>query len=139
MTDHEKRLITRMRSVFGLTSHPFAKGLDSPHIFRTDSFNQALDRLRYLGDRHGTGAVFGAPGTGKSTLIQSSLGSLGKATHAICYVDFSSCSIIDSSSLRSLWSLTCASGMLFHVPSILRWICLASAPAPGQTMTAMFQ
>lgn len=93
MTD--KKLMTRVRSVFGFTHQPFAKGLEADQLFRTDLFNQALDRLRYLCDRRGTGTVFGVPGTGKSTLLHSFLGSLGKTTHAICYVAFSSCSVID--------------------------------------------
>jgi type II secretory pathway predicted ATPase ExeA len=95
MSEPDRRLTTRIRSVFGFTSMPFAKGLDPEHLFATDAYRNALDRLRYLGDRRGIGAVFGAPGTGKSTLIRSFLGSLGKATHAIAYVPFSSCSVVE--------------------------------------------
>jgi len=92
---NNKRLITRLRSFFGFKSLPFTKDLEPDRLFRTDNFNQALDRLRYLSDRRGTGAIFGAPGTGKSTLLQSFLGSLGKSTHAVCYVDHSTCATLD--------------------------------------------
>jgi type II secretory pathway predicted ATPase ExeA len=64
MNNNNKRLITRIRSYFGFNSLPFTKELDPDRLFRTENFNQALDRLRYLSDRRGTGAVFGAPGTG---------------------------------------------------------------------------
>lgn len=93
--DTDKRMITRLRSFFGFTKLPFTKELDPERLFCTGRFQEALDRLRYLNDRRGTGAVFGAPGTGKSTLMGSFLSSLGKSTHAVCYVDYAGCAILD--------------------------------------------
>jgi len=89
------RLETRLRSVFGLKSLPFTKDLEPERIFRTDVFHQAIDRLRYLVDRQGIGALFGAPGTGKSTLLRSFLSSLGKSSHAVCYVTHTTCATLD--------------------------------------------
>ncbi len=90
-----RRITTRLRSLFGLTTLPFTKDFDHDQLFRTDSFQQALDRLRYLCDRRGIGALFGAPGTGKSTLLRTFLGSLGKTTHAVCSIHYTSCSTVD--------------------------------------------
>jgi len=90
-----QRLETKMRSTFGLKRIPFSKDLESDELFATEHFNQAQDRLRYLVDRRGIGAVFGAPGTGKSTLLRSFLSGLGKATYAVCYVSHSSCAVLD--------------------------------------------
>jgi type II secretory pathway predicted ATPase ExeA len=89
------RLESRLRSFFGLKSIPFAKDLQPDRIFQTDCFHQGLDRLRYLCDRQGIGAIFAVPGTGKSTLIRSFLASLGKSTHAVCYVDQTTCASVD--------------------------------------------
>jgi type II secretory pathway predicted ATPase ExeA len=92
-TDH--RLEVKLRSYFGFKSLPFRKDLDPDRLFRTEVFNQAIDRLRYLCDRQGIGAVFGAPGTGKSTLLRSFLSSLGKTTHATAYVGHTTCATLD--------------------------------------------
>ena len=59
-TGNTTRLEARLRSVFGFKSLPFTKDLEPERIFRTDVFHQAIDRLRYLVDRQGIGALFGA-------------------------------------------------------------------------------
>ena len=61
----------------------------------TDSFVQSVDKLRYLVDRRGIGAVFGTPGTGKSTLLRAFLDQLPKAAYSICYVSHSTCAVLD--------------------------------------------
>ena len=76
MSTDRPRLETKMRSAFGLKRIPFGKDLEADELFLTDSFHQSLDRLRYLLDRRGIGAVFGAPGTGKSTLLRAFLDGL---------------------------------------------------------------
>ena len=95
MAADRPRLETRLRSTFGLKRLPFSKDLESDELFVTDVFTQSLDRLRYLVDRRGTGVVFGAPGTGKSTLLRAFLGALGKATYSVCYVSHSTCAVLD--------------------------------------------
>jgi type II secretory pathway predicted ATPase ExeA len=89
------RIETKLRSAFGVKRIPFGKDLEPDELFVTDSFNNSLDRLRYLVDRRGIGAVFGAPGTGKSTLLRAFLGGLGKAAYSVCYVSHSSCAVLD--------------------------------------------
>jgi type II secretory pathway predicted ATPase ExeA len=89
------RLEARLRSAFGLKRLPFSKDLESDELFVTDVFTQSMDRLRYLVDRRGTGVVFGAPGTGKSTLLRAFLGALGKTTYSVCYVSHSTCAVLD--------------------------------------------
>lgn len=94
--DRERaRLETRVRAAFGLKTLPFAKDKDDEALFLTPPVEQALDRLRYLADRCGIGALFGAPGTGKSTLLRAFLASLGKTTHHVCYVTHTTCAILD--------------------------------------------
>ena len=87
MSADRQRLETKLRSTFGLKRIPFSKDLEPDELFATDYFTQSLDRLRYLVDRRGIGAVFGAPGTGKSTLLRAFLGGLGKAAYSVCQHD----------------------------------------------------
>jgi type II secretory pathway predicted ATPase ExeA len=89
------RLETRLRSFFGLSKLPFAKGLEPDQLFMTDTHARALERLAYLVDRRGIGAIFGTPGCGKSTLIRSFLATLGKSSHAVCYVNHTNCASVD--------------------------------------------
>lgn len=95
MSAEHQRVETRLRSTFGMKRIPFSKDLEPDELFATEFFNQSLDRLRYLTDRRGIGAVFGAPGTGKSTLVRAFLGGLGKAAYAVCYVSHSTCAVLD--------------------------------------------
>ena len=60
MAADRPRLETRLRSAFGVKRIPFGKDLEPDELFLTDSFTQSTDRLRYLLDRRGIGAVFGA-------------------------------------------------------------------------------
>jgi len=90
-----QRLETKLRSTFGVKRIPFSKDLEPEQLFLTDYFTQSLDRLRYLVDRRGIGAVFGAPGTGKSTLLRAFLGGLGKAAYSVCYLSHSTCAVLD--------------------------------------------
>lgn len=95
MSADRQRLDTKLRSTFGFKRIPFSKDLEPDELFPTESFTQGLDRLRYLVDRRGIGAVFGAPGTGKSTLLRAFLGGLGKAAYSVCYVSHSTCAVLD--------------------------------------------
>jgi type II secretory pathway predicted ATPase ExeA len=94
-TPETARLETRLRSTFGLTSIPFTKDLEPDQAFRTDHFDRALERLGYLADRQGMGAVFGTPGTGKSTLLRTFLAGLPRAGHSVCYLAHSNCATLD--------------------------------------------
>lgn len=95
MTSNRPRMEAQLRSFFGLKAIPFTKEIDAERAFETDALRQAKDRLRYLVDRRGTGAVFGAPGTGKSTLLRSFLDSLGRTSHAAVYVCHTTCAVLD--------------------------------------------
>ena len=95
MSDETQRLEARLRAFLGFKTLPFTKDLDPDRIFRTDVLDRALDRLRYLVDRRGAGAIFGAPGTGKSTLLRTFLDSLGKSTYAVCYLTHTTCATLD--------------------------------------------
>jgi len=89
------RLETQLRSFFGFKSLPFAKDLEPDRLFHNDAWGRALDRLRYLLDRRGIGTLFGAPGTGKSTLLRAFLNSLGKTAYAVCYIGDTTCAPLD--------------------------------------------
>jgi general secretion pathway protein A len=95
MNSDPKRIETQLRAAFGLKSLPFTKQTHPEDLFSTGPFEQALDRLRYLVDRRGIGVIFGAPGTGKSTLLRAFLASLGKTTHAVSYVTHTTCAATD--------------------------------------------
>lgn len=95
MSADRPRLDSKLRSTFGLKRIPFSKDLEPEQLFLTDYFTHSLDRLRYLVDRRGIGAVFGAPGTGKSTLLRAFLGGLGKAAYSVCYLSHSTCAVLD--------------------------------------------
>jgi type II secretory pathway predicted ATPase ExeA len=95
MTSNTQRLETRLRSFFGLKSIPFAKDGDTRRFFETTGFLQAKDRLRYLVDRRGIGVIFGAPGTGKSTLLRAFLDGLSRTSHAVAYVPHTTCAVLD--------------------------------------------
>lgn len=95
MSADRPRLETKLRSAFGVKRMPFGKDLEPDELFVTESFTQSLDRLRYLVDRRGIGTVFGAPGTGKSTLLRALVGGLGKTAYSICYVSHSTCAVLD--------------------------------------------
>jgi len=95
MTSDRQRLETRLRSAFGVKRLPFGKDLDHDELFHTEAFTESVDKLRYLLDRRGIGAVFGAPGTGKSTLLRAFLGGLPKAGYSVCYISHSTCAVLD--------------------------------------------
>jgi type II secretory pathway predicted ATPase ExeA len=95
MSADRPRLDSKLRSTFGLKRIPFSKDLETDELFLTDIFTQSMDRLRYLVDRRGIGAVFGAPGTGKSTLLRTFLAGLGKTAYSVCYVNHSTCAVLD--------------------------------------------
>jgi len=95
MAADRQRLETRMRSFFGFSVIPFTKDVDPDRLYRSPVHDDALDRLRYLADRRGIGAIFGAPGTGKSILLRSFLASLGKTAFAVCYLTHTTCAVLD--------------------------------------------
>lgn len=95
MNDDRPRLETQLRSFFGIKSLPFAKDVEPDRLFCNEAFGKALDRLRYLIDRRGIGALFGTPGAGKSTLLRAFLGVLGKSAYAVCYLDQPTCAPVD--------------------------------------------
>jgi type II secretory pathway predicted ATPase ExeA len=92
---HPKPLETQLRAFFGFKNLPFAKHLEPHELFRLQRLEHAQERLRYLVDRRGIGALFGAPGTGKSTLLRAFLDSLSKTAHATVYICHSSCATLD--------------------------------------------
>jgi len=95
MNSKSPRIETLMRSFFGFKSLPFAKDLQPDRLFENQTWRHALDRLRYLLDRRGIGALFGAPGTGKSTLLRAFLAGLGKSAYAVCYIAETTCASRD--------------------------------------------
>jgi type II secretory pathway predicted ATPase ExeA len=95
MNNKRPRIETQLRSFFGFKSLPFAKDLEPDQLFENKAWAQALDRLRYLLDRRGIGTLFGAPGTGKSTLLRAFLSGLGRSAYAVCYVAETTCASLD--------------------------------------------
>jgi len=86
---------SELRAFFGFHELPFTKSSRASEPFFTDAFNEALERLSYLAERRGIGALIGEPGSGKSTLLHFFLRSFSRATHAICYVEHTRCTSLD--------------------------------------------
>jgi type II secretory pathway predicted ATPase ExeA len=84
-----------MKAFFGFKSLPFAKNLEADQVLLTNTHQKAIDRLRYLADRQGIGTLIGAPGTGKSTVLRAFLATLGRTTHAVCYIHETTCAVLD--------------------------------------------
>jgi type II secretory pathway predicted ATPase ExeA len=84
-----------MRSFFGFKGLPFTKDLDPDALYENPALERAQDRLRYLVDRRGIGAIFGTPGTGKSTLLRSFFTSLGRSAFRVCYISHTTCAVLD--------------------------------------------
>jgi type II secretory pathway predicted ATPase ExeA len=95
MANNQTRTSTRLKATFGFKSIPFTKNLDPDHLFSTEMMTKAQDRLRYLVDRKGIGVIFGAPGTGKSSLLRTFMDSLGKTAYSVCYLTETTCAIND--------------------------------------------
>ena len=95
MSATKAKVATRLRSYFGLRSLPFTKDLGADEVFAVPSQERALERLRYLVDRKGIGALFGSPGCGKSTLLRKLTASLGKTSHEVCYLHQTTCASLD--------------------------------------------
>jgi len=89
------RVETRLRSFFGLRSLPFTKDLEPEDVFEVPVQTRALERLRFLVDRKGIGVVVGVPGCGKSTVLRKLKASLGKTSHAVCYLHQTTCASVD--------------------------------------------
>jgi len=89
------RTATQLKATFGFKSIPFTKDLDPSLLFSTEAMTKALDRLRYLVDRKGIGAIFGAPGTGKSSLLRTFMDALGKVAYSVCYITNTTCAVND--------------------------------------------
>jgi type II secretory pathway predicted ATPase ExeA len=85
----------KIRAFFGFKSIPFTKEIEPTKHLQTDALKEALNRLLYLVDRRGIGVVFGSPGSGKSTLLRALTAALGKSTHAVCYIDDTTCTPTD--------------------------------------------
>lgn len=95
MANNRTRTVTRLKSTFGFKSIPFTKEPDPDRLFSFEMMAKALDRLRYLVDRKGIGVIFGAPGTGKSSLLRTFMDSLGKTAYSVCYLTETTCAIND--------------------------------------------
>lgn len=95
MSNTEQRIATKLRSYFGFKALPFTKDLEAEEVYPIDSQEKGFDRLRYLVDRKGIGAVFGTPGSGKSTLLRRLIAMLGKSSHMVCYINQTTCAILD--------------------------------------------
>ena len=95
MANNRTRTVTRLKATFGFKSIPFTKDPDPDRLFSTEMLAKAQDRLRYLVDRKGIGVIFGAPGTGKSSLLRTFMDSLGKTAYSVCYLTETTCAIND--------------------------------------------
>lgn len=89
-----ERMASRLKNAFGLKRLPFTCELDGKY-FSHPSFEEGLNRLRYVADRRGVAALVAGPGVGKSTLLRAFMASLGKTAFQVAYVPEATCAILD--------------------------------------------
>ncbi|WP_146089540.1 AAA family ATPase [Clostridium butyricum] len=58
------------KAFFGLKFDPFTKEVENKNFFKSNEFNQAMNRLEFLKEHKGFGLITGEPGTGKSSLLR---------------------------------------------------------------------
>lgn len=88
-------LLSQIKALYGLTRLPFAKPQDLDDLYESEPFLLALNRLHYLKERRGCGALIGPAGSGKTTLLRRFFDSLPPAAYACAYLAHGSASVSD--------------------------------------------
>lgn len=83
------------KSFYGLTKEPFVKDLEIKEHFKSNDFNEALNRLNFLKDSKGFALLSGEPGVGKSFVLRSFVDSLNTNLFKSVYIAISSLTVMD--------------------------------------------
>ncbi|QUL98533.1 MAG: ATP-binding protein [Candidatus Fermentithermobacillus carboniphilus] len=83
------------RPFYSLSKEPFGKDIKPQEHFPSQSFKEALARLKYLVDTRGFGAILGESGSGKTYALRTMAESLNPALYKTIYLPMSSGTTMD--------------------------------------------
>lgn len=83
------------RKHFGLTRHPFSKGIDTDDLFASNALRELEARLAHLIDLRGIGVVTGESGSGKTTACRKIVAGLHTGLHRVLYVSLTTGNVMD--------------------------------------------
>ncbi len=83
------------RAYYSLNRQPFAKDLKPEEHFASQSFLEALARIKYLVDTRGIGVLTGEPGSGKTFALRSIATTLNPALYKLVYLPLSTGTTMD--------------------------------------------
>lgn len=78
--------MTLFESFFGLSHMPFGSDLPVGKLFRWQAFNDGMAYLTMVVNYRRIGILTGEPGTGKSTILRTFVGSLKDDGHPVIYI-----------------------------------------------------
>lgn len=83
------------RAYWNMEYNPFSKEIGTDKMYKTEDFNEAITRLKFLEKTRGIGLFTGVPGTGKTYTIKYFLENLNQGLYKIVYLPLTSVSVID--------------------------------------------
>lgn len=75
--------------------NPFCKEIGTNKLYKTEDFNEAMTRLKFLEKTRGFGIFTGNPGAGKTYVIKYFLESLNPSLYKVVYLPLTSVSVLD--------------------------------------------
>ncbi len=83
------------RAYWNMEFDPFSKEIDTKKLFKTNDFNEAITRLKFLNETKGIGLFTGNPGSGKTYAVKYFLETLNSGLYKIVYIPLTTISVID--------------------------------------------
>ncbi|OGF68165.1 MAG: hypothetical protein A2Y62_04380 [Candidatus Fischerbacteria bacterium RBG_13_37_8] len=84
-----------IKPLFGFTTNPFAKDIDSKKIYMSASMKELFSRLEYMQQTRGLMLLTGEPGVGKTIAIRAFIESLNPSMYYCMYIPLSTVSNAD--------------------------------------------
>lgn len=83
------------RKHFGLTRHPFSKGIEPDELFASAALRELEARLGHLLDLRGIGVITGESGSGKTTACRKMVAGLHTGLHRVLYISLTTGNVMD--------------------------------------------
>jgi type II secretory pathway predicted ATPase ExeA len=83
------------KAFYGLTLDPFDKNIDASQIYESSVFKEFIARMEYFKAAKGFAAVYGEPGSGKTTGIRTFASRLNPQLFKIVYLPLTSVTVND--------------------------------------------